>query len=586
MQQPIKLAIAMRILLLFIAFLSVFASMGQTNIVSTNTFATDVLKGNYNPTDFAASAPLDPAELAAALETAISPNSLKADIIQLATFKTRNSGSDTLSSQTGIGAARRWVMDRFNQISAANNNRLVTSYLQFDQVICSVGQHRNIFAVLPGAVPNSGFVLVEGHFDSRCDVLCDTACVAEGVEDNATGTALVLEMARIMSQFQFNNSIVFLVTTAEEQGLLGAQAFANYTQQQNLNLRAVLNNDVIGGILCGQTSSPPSCPGVNDVDSTSVRLFSSGSFNSRHKQLSRFIKLQYLENVLPSAAVPMTVRIMSPEDRTGRGGDHIPFREKGYPSMRFTAANEHGDASNDSDYSDRQHTSTDVLGVDTDLDGSVDSFFVDFNYLGRNVLINANALAIAARNVGPVPGFTAVRSGNKVVLNLDTPIDTLTLRVALRTTTNDWDTVYTVSPSGSDELFCNPTGALFVSIASVDNYGAESLFSVEKIVTTSAASEPEMTETPPIQLLQNRPNPFDEATWISFFVREMPATATVASIAIHDMQGKWIQTLPVAIKPGLNEILYTHGYGVRGAFTYTLLLDGRPVDSRQMIFAN
>ncbi|HAD11381.1 MAG TPA: hypothetical protein DCF33_02975, partial [Saprospirales bacterium] len=183
-----------------------------------------------------------------------------------------------------------------------------------------------------------------------------------------------LELARIMSKYQFPNTIVFLITTAEEQGLLGADAFADYIEQKNIPLRAVLNNDVIGGVLCGETSSPPSCPGLDHVDSTSVRLFSAGGFNSRHKQLARFIKLQYQENLQPIAEVPMNVRIMSPEDRTGRGGDHIPFRQKGYPAMRFTAANDHGDASNGPGYDDRQHTSEDILGADTDGDGAVDSF--------------------------------------------------------------------------------------------------------------------------------------------------------------------------------------------------------------------
>ena len=90
---------------------------------------------------------------------------------------------------------------------------------------------------------------------------------------------------------------------------------------------------------------------------------------------------------------------MSPEDRTGRGGDHIPFREHGYSAIRFTAANEHGDASNDAGYTDRQHTSEDILGIDTDQNGEIDSFFVDFNYLARNSAINATAASMAAIGV-------------------------------------------------------------------------------------------------------------------------------------------------------------------------------------------
>jgi len=561
----------------------------QTNLLCTSQLAEEVLLGNYNPADYAPASPttLIPSELALDLEARISPDSLKAYILHLATFKTRNSGSDTVSSTTGFGAARRWTHQKMTEFSAVQNGRLIPSYLQFDLNICGVGQHRNIFAVLPGSKPNSGVILVEGHLDSRCDVLCDTACLAEGVEDNATGTALVLELARVMSQYQFPNTLVFLITTAEEQGLLGADAFADYVQQNNIPLRAVLNNDVIGGILCGKTSSPPSCPGLDDVDSTSVRLFSAGGFNSRHKQLARFIKLEYQENLLATAQVPMNLRIMSPEDRTGRGGDHIPFREKGYPAMRFTSANEHGDASNGPGYDDRQHTAEDVLGADTDGDGIVDSFFVDFRYLARNALINANALAVAARGVPAPPNFTTTRFASQLTVNFDPPLDTYSVRIAVRGLINDWDTVFTVSPASSDELSCPPLGPVYVSLATVDAWGAESLFSVEKIATVSADEEPADASTElAYRLFQNRPNPFDEATWISFWVKDAPASNTRAWIQIVDLQGKLIQNMPVSLKQGMNEILYTHGYGVRGTFTYALLIDGRVVDVRQMIFAN
>ena len=576
------------VLLLAVAFQTAVLS-AQTNILSTNPLAEQIMLGNYNPADYtpATATPLLPAELAAELQANISPDSLKAYILRLSTFYNRNSGSDTLSAFTGIGAARRWTHQKLATFGAAQGGRLIPSYLQFDLDICTIGQHRNIFAVLPGSNPSSGMVLVEGHIDSRCAVLCDTSCIAEGVEDNATGTALVLELARVMSRYQFSNTIVFLVTIAEEQGLLGAEAFADYVQQKNIPLRAVLNNDVIGGILCGETSSPPSCPGLNDVDSTSVRLFSSGSFNSKNKQLARFNKLQYEENLLPFASVPMNVRIMSPEDRTGRGGDHIPFREHGYPAMRFTSANEHGDASNGPMYTDRQHSSRDVLGADTDINGTVDSFFVDFKYLARNALLNANALAIAARNVPAAPNFNAFRDGPILSVYFDSPIDTQTVRVAVRSLTNDWDTVFTLSPAFSDVLSCKPSGPVYVSVAGVDASGAESLFSVEKSAATSATGEPgDANQEQNFRLLPNHPNPFDEATWITFWVNELPPASTSAAILVSDLQGKIIQNIPVTLQQGMNEVLYTHGYGVRGTFAYALQIGGKTVDARQMIFAN
>src|SRR5690606_11032803 len=120
--------------------------------------------------------------------------------------------------------------------------------------------------------------------------------------------------------------------------------------------------------------SPPSCPGFNHIDSTQVRLFSFGAFNSPNKALSRYIKMQYRQRLQALTAVPMLITIMSAEDRTGRGGDHFPFRQRGYPAMRFTSANEHGNADvSDPEYHYRQHTSGDLLGEDTDGDGELDT---------------------------------------------------------------------------------------------------------------------------------------------------------------------------------------------------------------------
>jgi len=563
--------------------------MAQTNFKITSPAAAQVIFGKHNPADYVPAAPNPlPADLALELSTRISPDSLKSYIIRLSQFGTRNTGSDTLSATTGVGAARRWVHQKFAEFGAASKGRLLPTYFQFDQLICTAGQHRNILAVLPGTdTAQHGIVLVEGHMDSRCDVLCDIDCPAAGVEDNATGTALVMELARVMSRYSFSNTLIFMVTIGEEQSLAGARAFATYARNNNLPIRATLNNDVIGGIYCGKTSSPPSCPGLDNVDSTSVRLFSSGGFNSPHKQLARFIKLQYRENLLPTAAVPMNVRIMSPEDRTGRGGDHIPFREKNYTTMRFTSANEHGDASNGPTYTDRQHTSDDVLGADTDGDGTVDSFFVDFRYLARNAAINANATAMAALAVPTPTNFTASRAFNILNVNILAPTGTPTYRVALRTLTNDWDTVYTLrpDPAASDTMYCKPTGTLYVSVATMDDFGVESLFSAEKLIAASSADEPGAAAEPNIRLFQNRPNPFDEATWISFWVNDPPVHRE-AHIHITDLQGKTVERIPVALRQGMNEVLYTHGYGVRGTFAYALMVDGLAVDARQMVFAN
>ncbi|NUO01904.1 MAG: M28 family peptidase [Saprospiraceae bacterium] len=558
----------------------------QTNILSTNLTAEQVLLGNYSPATYLPSVVVNhPDDIVPAILNGVSPDSLKAYLLEMIPFENRNTGADTLSAVTGIGAARRWVHRKFSEISVQNEGRLLPSYLQFDQNICNSPRHRNIFAVLPGIDTSAhGVVLIEAHIDSRCAGECDINCPALGMEDNGSGTALVLELARVMSRLAFDRTIVFLITIGEEQGLLGAEAFATYCSTKGIPIRAVLNNDVVGGIICGATSSQPSCPGFNHIDSTQVRLFSAGSFNSRNKQLSRFIKLEYIEEALDLVAVPMMITIMSAEDRTGRGGDHIPFREQGFAAMRFTSANEHGNANVSSpSYHDRQHTSDDILGVDTDGDSVLDSFFVDFNYLSRNTVINGIGAAMAA--IGPVtPDFQAVKNNEFATVDITDPLDYNHYRVFVRSTTHDFDTIYTTFEK--QLVFSIPSGIFYVSVASVDANGIESLFSKEVLPgVVSATNEPEAVILPAVELLQNRPNPFDEATVISFLVnREI--TYREAVIQVSDLAGKvlWYQKLD--LKTGMNEVLYEHGYNVTGVYAYSLIIDGELAGTRQMIFAN
>lgn len=575
-----------RSLLLF-ALAAALTGFAQTNIISTNAAALQVLKGNYDPSLYLASTILNrPDTIAKGINARISGDSLKSNIIALASFHNRNTGSDTNSTQKGIGAARRWVYSKFQQYSAANQNRLLPSYLQFTRAICNVSQHRNIFAVLPGIdTSDKSIILIEGHIDSRCEVLCDTACRAQGVEDNASGTALVMEMARVMSKYSYNHTIVFLVTIAEEQGLYGAEAFADYCVQNTIKIKGVLNNDVIGGILCGQTSSPPSCPGLNNVDSTQVRLFSAGSFNSAHKGLARFIKLEYKENLLQQSAVPMQISIMSPEDRTGRSGDHVPFRQLGFTAMRFTSANEHGNANVSSGtYSDRQHTTRDTLGMDTNSDLVVDSFFVSFPYLARNAIINGNAAGMMG--IGPKqPDMSLTAAGpNSMRVQITQQTQYNQYRIGVRSTTHDWDSVYTMTGILVDTIFNLQAGFYYVSAMSVDTNGIESLPSTEYVLSFVGVNEFGAVKKN-IELLQNKPNPFDEATFISVMVNENKPYKN-AHISIKDTKGLEVRTIPLTLNPGMNEVLYEHGYNLSGTYIYSLVIDGKVVESRKMSFAN
>jgi hypothetical protein len=560
----------------------------QTNIHFTNPDILNILKGAYNPQVYLPPFPVnDPNLISEVLATQIEPDSLKASLLSLQVFYNRNTASDTVSENIGIGAARKWVLSQFDRISLDQNGRLMTGYLQFDQDVCGMGRHKDVVAVLPGndnSDPSS--IIIEAHLDSRCKDNCDINCLAQGMEDNGSGVALVIELARVMSRFVFDHTIIFMTVTGEEQGLVGSNAFAVYATQENIPIKAVLNNDIVGGIICGETSSPPSCPGLNHIDSTQVRLFSYGGFNSPHKALARFIKLEYKEMILPLATVPMLVSIMSPEDRTGRGSDHIPFRENGFAAMRFCSANEHGNADvEDPDYHDRQHTSDDILGVDTDGDSVIDSFFVDFNYLSRNASINGNAAAMAA--LGPEsPSILSVgQDGDFLYVELEDTLDYNNYVVGLRVFSNDFDTLYYIHDSKSG-VFKLPSRQvnIFISAASMDDNNVESLFSDEKLVRRTGTKD-ETNNGKKIELLQNRPNPFDESTIISFIVNE-PSAIHSAKIVIRDTQGRMIREIPVEVKQGMNEVLFNHGYNMTGTCLYSLYADNKLIATKKMVFAN
>lgn len=562
-------------------------SFGQINILATNPRATEVLTGNFNPDDFEAQDIIDhPADLVREINSSVNPDTLKAYLIRLAKFHNRNTGSDTVSETRGIGAARRWVFSKFEEFSRENDGRLIPSYLQFNQTMCGVNRHRNIFAVLPGRdTSNHQVIIIEGHMDSRCEVLCDIDCLAEGVEDNASGTALVIELARVMSRLTFNQTFVFLVTIGEEQGLYGAAAFAQYCLQQRIPVKAVMNNDIVGGVICGKTSSPPSCPGENEIDSTQIRLFSSGFTNSLHKQWARYIKLQYQEELLPIVKVPMMVTIMSGEDRSGRGGDHIPFRERGFTAMRFTSANEHGHGAPNAGYTDRQHTEDDVLGIDTNIDGEVDSFFVDFNYLARNTVINGVAGAMVSVGV-KTPAFTATNTTQHLEIIIDDPMNYDHYRIFFRTGSNDFDTILTVVGTKTVLLPRLSNIFTYISVAAVDSNGVESCFSREfRPLIVGIEEQGSLEVSKKIELIQNKPNPFDEATFIPIWVHDQEA-AVKALVIVSDLSGKEIKRIPLDLHAGYNEVLYEHGYGVVGTYVYSLVIDGQMIDSKSMVFAN
>jgi hypothetical protein len=318
---------------------------------------------------------------------------IEATIRKLVSFGTRN----TLSSQTdparGIGAARDWLFDEFENIAATTGGRLVVEKQMFTQSpaarIPQPTTLANVIATLKGAQPESEarLYVVSGHYDSMCSSPTDAVCDAPGANDDASGTAAVLEMARVMSKYQFDATIVFMAVPGEEQGLLGAAFYAEQAKQRQWNIAAMFTNDIIGNSLGGN--------GVRDT--RTVRVFSEGvpssesqqEANTRRsvggendspsRQLARFIKEEAARYV-PQMNVLMIYR----RDRYGRGGDHIPFLERGFAAVRFTEMHEN--------YTHQHQNLRTENGVQY---GDLPEF-VDFVYTANVARVNAAALASLA----------------------------------------------------------------------------------------------------------------------------------------------------------------------------------------------
>ncbi|MDZ7848990.1 MAG: M28 family peptidase [Owenweeksia sp.] len=192
--------------------------LGQSNIRLSNGSVLSVLKANYNPASYAPTTSISGHDqILCELQNNVSTDTLQAYLEKLASFSTRNTWSDTSSGTRGIGAARRWVHQKFVQYGSRNENRLLPAYLVFDvtgNVCGDLYGTKNVLGVLPGRdTTHHDILIIEGHMDSRCAGRCDTSCAAPGVEDNGSGTALVMELARLMSRYHFDRTIVFMATT-------------------------------------------------------------------------------------------------------------------------------------------------------------------------------------------------------------------------------------------------------------------------------------------------------------------------------------------------------------------------------------
>ncbi len=280
----------------------------------------------------------------------ISAQNLEAIVRKLVSFETRHSFSTTRHKTRGIGAARNWVQSEFEKYAQASGGRLKVE--QDPYIVEPDGRRisrriemRNVMATLQGTDPNDNRVfIVSGHIDSRATDVMDSTSKAPGANDDASGVAVVMEMARIMSKRQFPATIIFVAVQGEEQGLFGAKHLAQRAKNEGWNLVAMLNNDIVGNSRSDETDISSSTqvrvfsegvPALETEAQAQMRRRLNGENDSQSRQLARYIK-EVGERYVDQQEVVLTYRT----DRFLRGGDHTPFSQLGFPAVRFSEMNE------------------------------------------------------------------------------------------------------------------------------------------------------------------------------------------------------------------------------------------------------
>jgi hypothetical protein len=321
----------------------------------------------------------------------VSSDSLRSYINNLVSFGTRHTMSTVTDKKRGIGAAREWVVQKFNEFARGSGGRMSayvdTVTLQPDgrrvDVATSLG---NAMAILKGTDPNDDRVyVISGHIDSRVTDVMNRKAEAPGANDDGSGTAAVIECARVMSRTAFPATIIFVAVAGEEQSLLGSTYLANKARSANWNIDAMLNNDIMGSNNSNET-------GI--IDNTRLRVFSEAfsvldtgrvlqnirslglENDGRSRQLARYVK-ETGERYVDNLEVIMVYR----NDRFLRGGDHTPFVNKGYAAVRLTEMNENF-----------LHQHQDLRKSGDTVYGDLPEF-MDFEYLRKNTAVNLSTLA-------------------------------------------------------------------------------------------------------------------------------------------------------------------------------------------------
>lgn len=280
------------------------------------------------------------------IATAPSDERIADDIQALVDFGTRHTLSLTQSNSRGIGAARRWLTNEFEEISE-NCGQCLEILTVGDIVsgprIPNPTEVVNIVAILRGSEDPNRFIIMSGDIDSRVSDPMDSESDSPGANDNASGLAGVVEAARVLTKHRFKASVAFVGLSGEEQGLYGGAILAEYALEKKWNVDAVINNDMIGNIsgengVVNNTTARVFSEGTRYTETEEearMRRFQGGEVDSASRNLARYIK-RVGDQYVPNLDVMVVYRL----DRFARGGHHRPFNEVGFPAVRIMETNE------------------------------------------------------------------------------------------------------------------------------------------------------------------------------------------------------------------------------------------------------
>ncbi|WP_066225579.1 M28 family metallopeptidase [Formosa haliotis] len=335
---------------------------------------------------------------------AVSANRIKNDVKTLTEFGTRNTFSDTVSQTRGIGAARRWIKAEFESISKTCNSCLNVFYQK--DFVTKANHTRvphdawvvNVVAIQKGTTYPNRYIIMTGDIDSRASDTMDFTTDAPGANDNASGMAGTIEAARVLSQYTFENSIVYLGLSGEEQGLFGGAGFAAYAKANNWDIIGVFNNDMIGniegvdGVIDNRSfrifSEP--VPPTETEKERKLRRFYGGEVDGISRQLTRYV-YKTTKTYMPEMNPMLIYRL----DRFGRGGHHRPFNDLGFAGIRIMEAHEN--------YTQQHQDIRTEHGIDYG-----DTFeHVNFDYAKKLTAVNAINLASLA-SAAPAPSAVAI----------------------------------------------------------------------------------------------------------------------------------------------------------------------------------